>query len=105
MNLRTFVIGSASAMLGMCLALAVVGSAFGQRGDPVPASRPTGGESVGRYQLVVGQAMPYMTDTTTGECWHLSGGWQSMGNPRQSEANNRNPDERNRKPSTADRPQ
>jgi hypothetical protein len=83
MALRTLVVGSAAALLGVCLILAVVGTAFGQKGNPAPASRSTGAESVGRYQLtVINSQYLYMHDTATGECWRGDGDiWWPMGKP------------------------
>jgi hypothetical protein len=93
MKLRTLVIVSVSAMLGMGMALAVVRSTSAQ----APASGPdleriaTPSEAaslpiVGRFQIAAAGPFLFMVDTVTGECWKSvgNGPWQfGMAPPRQ----------------------
>jgi hypothetical protein len=82
MNRRiTLTVGSACAVLGLCLALAVVGSVLAQSTSTVPpvveqAVVPhdlndlTHDVAVGRYQGVVDGSSLCLFDTATGEVWH-----------------------------------
>jgi hypothetical protein len=92
MNLRTLGIGCVSALLGLCLALAVVRSTAAQappNGPPLEriatpaeiASLPI----VGRFQIAAAGPFLFMVDSTTGECWKSvgNGPWQfGMAPPR-----------------------
>jgi hypothetical protein len=85
MNLRTLLTGSVSAMLGLCLALAIVRSTAAQ----VPPNKPeleriaTPAEVaslpiVGRFQIAAAGPFLFMVDTASGECWKSigNGPWQ-----------------------------
>jgi hypothetical protein len=85
MTLRSLLIGSVSAMFGLCLALAIVQSTAGQgpliKSDPERIATPAELASlpiVGRYQITATGPFLFMVDTMTGECWKAVGNcpWQ-----------------------------
>jgi hypothetical protein len=90
MNRRIVVVCSAFALVGLLVAMAIVGPAFAQKavtqashvGGPTLENDPFGG-GIGRYQGGVDGTNLWLFDTVTGKVWigHLNGEWQEAVGP------------------------